>query len=58
MPDLYEKPRREDCLAWDGDAHRIVCPNDQCGESDTTLCGLAWGIDFDEDEVDNESGEG
>ena len=42
---------REHCIAFDGDAHRLICDDDRCATNPITQCGLQWGIHFDEDEV-------
>lgn len=36
------------CLYWRGDFAHLACIDDLCHGSDTTLCGLERGIDFDQ----------
>jgi len=57
MPDLYRTPTgrpREHCIAFDGTAHRLICDDDRCATNPITVCGLQWGIHFDQDEVDDD----
>jgi len=58
MPDYYHRNDpargRGKCTAWDGDANRLVCGDRRCATATVTMCGLSFGIDFDEDEVPQE----
>jgi len=57
MPDLYRNDPargRGKCTAWDGDANRLVCGDQRCATATVTMCGLSFGIDFDEDEIPRE----
>lgn len=52
--DLYRndpKRGRDHCTAYDGQANRLLCDDDRCSSATVTLCGLTFGVDFDEDEI-------
>jgi len=45
----------ENCIAFDGEADRLICNREECETAEgSTLCGLVWGVDFDQDEIPEE----